>query len=94
VDGFVRRFAHFSHGKVVSADWHADAGAIGRPGETVRRIQYPVKTWLALAKRNAASRLGVWCRLHDLHDNLFGVDTEAVDHSFGNPRHQRFLLLG
>jgi hypothetical protein len=49
---------------------------------------------LALAERNAASWLGVWWRLHDLHDNLFGGDTEAVDHSFGNSRHQCFLLRG
>jgi predicted enzyme related to lactoylglutathione lyase len=35
---FVRSFLHFSHGKIVSDDRHADAGAIGRPGETVRRI--------------------------------------------------------
>ena len=31
VDGFVRRFVRFSHGKVVSDDRHADAGAIGSP---------------------------------------------------------------
>jgi hypothetical protein len=38
-DDFVRRFVRFSHGKVVSDDAHADAGAIGRPGETIREIR-------------------------------------------------------
>jgi hypothetical protein len=38
-DKFVRSFVRFSHGKVVSDNRHADAGAIGRPGETVRRIR-------------------------------------------------------
>jgi predicted enzyme related to lactoylglutathione lyase len=37
-DGFVRRWLHFSHGKVVSDNRHADATVIGRPGETVREI--------------------------------------------------------
>jgi predicted enzyme related to lactoylglutathione lyase len=37
-DKFVRSFLRFSHGKVVSDNRHADAGAIGRPEETVRRI--------------------------------------------------------
>lgn len=36
---FVRSFLRFSHGKVVSDNRHADAGAIGRTGETVRRIR-------------------------------------------------------
>jgi predicted enzyme related to lactoylglutathione lyase len=39
VDGFVRRFVRFSQGKVVSDDRHADAGVIGRPGETIRCIR-------------------------------------------------------
>src|SRR5476649_2835705 len=39
VDGFVRRFVRFSQGKVVSDDRHADAGVIGRPGETMRCIR-------------------------------------------------------
>jgi len=38
-DVFVRDFQRFSHGKVVSDDKHADAGEIGRPGETYRRIR-------------------------------------------------------
>ncbi|MEA3083677.1 MAG: hypothetical protein QOC89_1374 [Paraburkholderia sp.] len=39
VEKFVRSFVRFSHGKVVSDNRHADAGTIGRPGETVRRIR-------------------------------------------------------
>jgi len=35
VDGFLR----FSHGKVLADDAHADAGEIGRAGETYRRIR-------------------------------------------------------
>jgi predicted enzyme related to lactoylglutathione lyase len=38
-DIFVRDFVRFSHGKVVSDDAHADAGEIGRPGQTYRRIR-------------------------------------------------------
>ncbi|NYH14935.1 glyoxalase [Paraburkholderia bryophila] len=38
-NNFVRRWLHFSHGKVVSDNPRADAGVIGRPGETVREIQ-------------------------------------------------------
>jgi len=36
---FVHSFLRFSHGKVVSDDRRVDAGAIGRSGETVRRIR-------------------------------------------------------
>ena len=36
-NNFVRRWLHFSHGKVVSDNPRADAGVIGRPGETIRR---------------------------------------------------------
>jgi predicted enzyme related to lactoylglutathione lyase len=38
-DNFVRCFVRFSHGKVVGDDKHADAGEIGRAGETYRRIR-------------------------------------------------------
>jgi predicted enzyme related to lactoylglutathione lyase len=38
-DVFVRDFVRFSHGKVVSDDPNADAGEIGRPGQTYRRIR-------------------------------------------------------
>jgi len=37
-DEFVRDLTRFSHGKVVADDNNADAGEIGRPGETYRRI--------------------------------------------------------
>ncbi len=38
VDTFVRDFTCFAHGRVVSDNKNADAGEIGRPGETYRRI--------------------------------------------------------
>jgi predicted enzyme related to lactoylglutathione lyase len=38
-NNFVRRWLHFSHGKVVSDNPRADAGVIGRPGETIRKIR-------------------------------------------------------
>jgi predicted enzyme related to lactoylglutathione lyase len=38
-DNFVRSFVSFAQGKVVSDDEHADAGEIGRVGETYRRIR-------------------------------------------------------
>ncbi|MFL9986157.1 VOC family protein [Paraburkholderia sediminicola] len=38
-NSFVRRWLHFSHGKVVSDNPRADAGVIGRPGETIREIR-------------------------------------------------------
>jgi predicted enzyme related to lactoylglutathione lyase len=38
-DNFVRDFVAFAQGKVVADDKHADAGEIGRPGETYRRIR-------------------------------------------------------
>jgi predicted enzyme related to lactoylglutathione lyase len=38
-DSFVDRFVRFSHGTVVADDKHADAGEIGRVGETYRRIR-------------------------------------------------------
>jgi predicted enzyme related to lactoylglutathione lyase len=38
-DRFVRDFLTFSHGKVVSDEKKADAGEIGRPHETYRRIR-------------------------------------------------------
>jgi predicted enzyme related to lactoylglutathione lyase len=37
-DTFVKAFLEFSRGKVTEDDAHADGGAIGRPGETYRRI--------------------------------------------------------
>jgi hypothetical protein len=38
-DIFVNDFVRFSHGKVTADDTHADAGEIGRAGETYRRIR-------------------------------------------------------
>jgi predicted enzyme related to lactoylglutathione lyase len=38
VDVFVRNFNCFAHGRVVSDNKNADAGEIGRPGQTYRRI--------------------------------------------------------
>ena len=38
-DNFVKAFLRFSHGKVVADDPRADAGEIGRAGETYRRIR-------------------------------------------------------
>ena len=38
-DRFVRDWVRFSHGKVVADDKKTDAGEIGRPGETYRRIR-------------------------------------------------------
>ena len=38
-DNFVRSFVTFSGGKVIADDKQADAGEIGRPGETYRRIR-------------------------------------------------------
>jgi hypothetical protein len=38
-DSFVKSFLRFSQGKVISDDPHADAGEIGRPGETYRRVR-------------------------------------------------------
>jgi predicted enzyme related to lactoylglutathione lyase len=38
-DNFVNGFARFAHGKVVADDKHANAGEIGHPGATYRRIR-------------------------------------------------------
>jgi hypothetical protein len=38
-DNFVKSFVRFSQGKIVGDDKHADAGEIGRAGETYRRIR-------------------------------------------------------
>jgi|SRR3984957_2454907 len=38
-DNFAKGFVSFSGGKVISDDAHADAGEIGRAGETYRRIR-------------------------------------------------------
>ena len=38
-DNFVKSFLAFSHGKIIEDNPHADAGEIGRPKETFRRIR-------------------------------------------------------
>src|SRR5271170_294643 len=38
-DNFVSAFVRFAHGKIVADDKQADAGEIGRPGETYRRVR-------------------------------------------------------
>jgi len=38
-DNFVNSFVRFAHGKVVADDRNADAGEIGRPGQTYRRVR-------------------------------------------------------
>jgi hypothetical protein len=38
-DNFVRSFVSFAQGRVVADDKYADAGEIGRAGETYRRIR-------------------------------------------------------
>jgi predicted enzyme related to lactoylglutathione lyase len=38
-DNFVNDFVRFAHGKVIVDDKHADAGEIGRPGDSYRRIR-------------------------------------------------------
>jgi hypothetical protein len=38
-DTFVDDFVRFSHGKVLADEPHADAGEIGRTGETYRRVR-------------------------------------------------------
>lgn len=42
-DDFVNDFERFAHGKVVADDKHADAGQIGREGETFRSIRITCK---------------------------------------------------
>jgi hypothetical protein len=39
VDGFVRHFLRFSHGKIVADDRHADGAEIGLTGQTLRRVR-------------------------------------------------------
>jgi predicted enzyme related to lactoylglutathione lyase len=43
VDGFVRSFLGFSHGRVVSDDQHAPGVEIGRPEENYRRVRIESK---------------------------------------------------
>ncbi len=43
IDNFVNAFAHFSRGRVISDNWHANAAELGRPGMTYRRIRFESK---------------------------------------------------
>ncbi|HEY2677329.1 MAG TPA: hypothetical protein VGI65_10185 [Steroidobacteraceae bacterium] len=43
IDNFVNAFQHFSHGKVISDDWHANGGELASPGLTFRRIRFESK---------------------------------------------------
>jgi hypothetical protein len=42
-DNFVNAFVHFSRGKVTADNWHTNAGEIGKPGQTFRRIRVESK---------------------------------------------------
>jgi hypothetical protein len=39
IDNFTHAFIHFSRGKVISDDWHADGAELGRPAQGYRRIR-------------------------------------------------------
>jgi hypothetical protein len=43
IDNFVHAFLHFSRGKLISDDWHADGAELGTPGKTYRRIRIESK---------------------------------------------------
>jgi predicted enzyme related to lactoylglutathione lyase len=43
IDNFVNAFSHFSRGRVLSDNWHANAAELGRPGVTYRRIRFESK---------------------------------------------------
>jgi hypothetical protein len=43
IDNFVHAFLHFSRGKLISDDWHADGAELGAPGKTFRRIRLESK---------------------------------------------------
>jgi hypothetical protein len=43
IDNFAHAFIHFSRGRVVSDDWHADAAELGKPGQSYRRIRLESK---------------------------------------------------
>jgi hypothetical protein len=43
IDNFAHSFIHFSRGRVISDDWHANAAEIGKPGQTYRRIRLESK---------------------------------------------------
>jgi len=39
IDNFTHAFIHFSRGRVISDDWHADGAELGNPGQAYRRIR-------------------------------------------------------
>ena len=43
IDNFTHAFMHFSRGKVISDDLHADGAELGRPGQAYRRIRIESK---------------------------------------------------
>ena len=43
IDNFTHAFIHFSRGKVISDEWHANAAEIGQAGQTYRRIRLESK---------------------------------------------------
>jgi hypothetical protein len=43
IDNFTHAFIHFSRGKVVSDDWHANGAELGKPGQAYRRIRIESK---------------------------------------------------
>lgn len=43
IDNFTHAFIHFSRGKVISDDWHADGAELGRPGQAYRRVRIESK---------------------------------------------------
>ncbi len=43
IDNFTHAFMHFSRGKVISDDWHADGAELGKPGQAYRRIRIESK---------------------------------------------------
>jgi hypothetical protein len=43
IDNFTHAFLHFSRGRVMADDWHADGAELGRPGQAYRRIRIESK---------------------------------------------------
>jgi hypothetical protein len=43
IDNFTHAFLHFSRGRLLSDEWHADAAELGRPGSQYRRIRIESK---------------------------------------------------
>lgn len=43
IDNFTHAFIHFSRGKVISDDRHADGAELGRPGQAYRRVRIESK---------------------------------------------------